>query len=55
VAGAYLARGGLSRSIGPQKIGGTYIHYRQRWLEFYPDPASWVDLAAVLDRDFALG
>lgn len=27
----------------------------QRWLELYPEPASWIDLAAVLDRDFASG
>ncbi len=26
-----------------------------RWLELYPEPASWTDLAAVLDRDFASG
>ena len=25
----------------------------ERWLELYPQPASWTDLAAVLDRDFA--
>ncbi len=25
----------------------------ERWLELYPEPASWIDLAAVLDRDFA--
>jgi predicted nuclease of predicted toxin-antitoxin system len=25
----------------------------QRWLELYPEPESWIDLAAVLDRDFA--
>jgi len=24
-----------------------------RWLELYPQPSSWTDLAAVLDRDFA--
>ncbi len=27
----------------------------QRWLELYPEPARWIDLAAVLDRDFASG
>jgi hypothetical protein len=27
----------------------------QRWLELYPEPASWIDLAAILDRDFASG
>lgn len=27
----------------------------ERWLELYPEPASWIDLAAVLDRDFASG
>lgn len=26
-----------------------------RWFELYPEPAKWVDLAAVLDRDFASG
>ncbi len=26
-----------------------------RWLEFYPEPESWIDLAAVFDRDFASG
>ena len=26
-----------------------------RWLELYPEPESWIDLAAVLDRDFASG
>jgi predicted nuclease of predicted toxin-antitoxin system len=25
----------------------------ERWLEMYSKPASWIDLAAVLDRDFA--
>jgi len=25
----------------------------ERWLEVYPQPASWSDLAVVLDRDFA--
>jgi hypothetical protein len=25
----------------------------QRWLKLYPEPASWIDLAAVLDRNFA--
>lgn len=25
----------------------------ERWLELYPEPAHWVDLAVVLDRDFA--
>ena len=25
----------------------------QRWLELYPEPASWIDLTAVIDRDFA--
>jgi predicted nuclease of predicted toxin-antitoxin system len=25
----------------------------ERWLELYSKPASWIDLAAVLDRDFA--
>jgi len=27
----------------------------ERWLELYPEPAKWIDLAAVLDRDFASG
>lgn len=27
----------------------------ERWLDLYPQPASWIDLAAVLDRDFAAG
>lgn len=27
----------------------------ERWLELYPQAASWIDLAAVLDRDFASG
>jgi predicted nuclease of predicted toxin-antitoxin system len=27
----------------------------QRWLELYSEPESWIDLAAVLDRDFASG
>jgi len=27
----------------------------ERLLELYPQPASWTDLAAVLDRDFAAG
>ncbi|HEY5046126.1 MAG TPA: DUF5615 family PIN-like protein [Solirubrobacteraceae bacterium] len=27
----------------------------RRWLELYSEPASWIDLAAVLDRDFASG
>lgn len=26
-----------------------------RWLSLYPEPAQWIDLAAVLDRDFASG
>ncbi|HYM44933.1 MAG TPA: DUF5615 family PIN-like protein [Solirubrobacteraceae bacterium] len=25
----------------------------ERWLELYPEPTKWMDLAAVLDRDFA--
>lgn len=25
----------------------------ERWLELHPEPASWTDLAAVLDRAFA--
>lgn len=25
----------------------------ERWLALYPQPASWIDLASVLDRDFA--
>jgi predicted nuclease of predicted toxin-antitoxin system len=25
----------------------------QRWLELYPDPASWADLTVSVDRDFA--
>lgn len=25
----------------------------QRWLDLYPEPADWTDLAAVLDRTFA--
>ncbi len=24
-----------------------------RWLELYPEPAHWIDLASILDRDFA--
>lgn len=27
----------------------------ERWLQLYPDPARWIDLAAVLDRDFPSG
>jgi predicted nuclease of predicted toxin-antitoxin system len=27
----------------------------ERWLELYPELARWIDLAAVLDRDFASG
>lgn len=27
----------------------------QRWLELYPEPASWIDLTVVVDRDFASG
>jgi hypothetical protein len=27
----------------------------ERWLELYPEPASWIDLSAVLDRTFASG
>jgi uncharacterized protein DUF5615 len=27
----------------------------QRWLELYPDPASWVDLTLAVDRAFASG
>jgi len=27
----------------------------QRRLELYPEPASWIDLTAVIDRDFASG
>lgn len=27
----------------------------ERWLELYPEPTRWIDLAAVLDRDFASG
>lgn len=27
----------------------------QRWLELYPEPASWVDLTVAIDRDFASG
>jgi predicted nuclease of predicted toxin-antitoxin system len=27
----------------------------ERWLQLYPDPARWIDLAAVPDRDFASG
>jgi hypothetical protein len=26
-----------------------------RWLDLYPEPASWIDFAAVLDRGFAAG
>jgi predicted nuclease of predicted toxin-antitoxin system len=26
-----------------------------RWLELYPDPASWADLTVSVDRDFASG
>jgi predicted nuclease of predicted toxin-antitoxin system len=31
------------------------VHGIQRWLELYPEPASWIDLAAILDRNFASG
>lgn len=27
----------------------------QRWLELYPDPASWIDLTVAVDRNFASG
>lgn len=27
----------------------------RRWLEFYPDPASWADLTVSVDRAFASG
>jgi predicted nuclease of predicted toxin-antitoxin system len=27
----------------------------ERWLQLYSEPASWIDLAAILDRDFASG
>jgi hypothetical protein len=27
----------------------------ERWLSLYPQLASWIDLAVVLDRDFAAG
>jgi predicted nuclease of predicted toxin-antitoxin system len=27
----------------------------QRWLDLYPEPDDWIDLAAVLDRAFASG
>ncbi len=27
----------------------------RRWLELYPDPASWADLTVSVDRDFASG
>jgi hypothetical protein len=27
----------------------------ERWLALYPQPARWIDLAVVLDRDFAAG
>jgi hypothetical protein len=27
----------------------------QRWVELYPDPASWADLTLAVDRDFASG
>jgi predicted nuclease of predicted toxin-antitoxin system len=27
----------------------------QRWVELYPDPASWADLTVSVDRDFASG
>jgi len=27
----------------------------QRWVELYPDQASWVDLTVAVDRDFASG
>lgn len=27
----------------------------QRWVELYPDPASWADLTVAVDRDFASG
>jgi predicted nuclease of predicted toxin-antitoxin system len=31
------------------------VHGIGRWLELYPDPARWIDLTVVLDRDFASG
>jgi hypothetical protein len=31
------------------------IHGIERWLDLYPEPARWIDLAAILDRDFASG
>lgn len=27
----------------------------RRWLQLYSEPANWIDLAAVLDRNFASG
>ncbi len=27
----------------------------ERWLDLYPEPDDWIDLAAVLDRTFASG
>ncbi len=27
----------------------------ERWLELYPEPERWIDLAAILDRGFASG
>ena len=27
----------------------------ERWLELYPEPARWIDFAAILDRNFASG
>lgn len=31
------------------------IRGTRRWLELYPDPASWIDLTVAVDRDFASG
>ena len=46
-AGAILVCG-IDHSEFELIVGGV-----EHWLELYPEPASWIDLAAVLDRDFA--
>ncbi len=48
-AGAILVFG-IDHSELELIIRGT-----RRWLELYPDPASWVDLTVAVDRDFASG
>jgi hypothetical protein len=41
---------GIDHSEFQTIVGGI-----QRWLDLYPEPADWIDLAAVLDRAFAAG